>query len=684
MANEKTREDSVRLSVQSQPGIYSGMYMLGSVGMYAQTLPSLYDPSRQWYLRRISNHPQNNLWQSAKAGIARDVASAPWIIDGKRRSKYYQDLLLNAEKGEGWSAFIQKLLDGLHDSDDGAVVELIGRGKADKYLPKEQITGIANLDPIYCHFTGHADYPVIYQDPLNGRLHKMHWSRVYRWVDQPKSDPFLRGRGMCALSRAIGWVQQFIVQQTYIGESLSHEPPPGILLVNGAVPTNWKTAWNKYLAALQKVGAATEDGVINYLPVVEYINPDPDEKVTIEFIRFSVVPEGWNSEKQYEMQAKGIAAGLNIDVNEIFPVSGGQFGVATQSKILEKKSKGKTIGYIIAELGRFINNRVLPDALSFESKYRDTEKSLEEAQTAQAHTAVATSIASYFPTSVIQQYLVRTVPGLADVALDADGKLIQADDQDVLADDQPQQLEDTVDEVDPQDANAIEDDGGQKDFEDTKTDFERAMYDAIQGMTDGSIDNRRRAGVVIRGHISSYGRKAYIDGLEEGGVNVETLEGDDLASYRALVAENSIYVSGLTGSIYNGDVVLSEAAIRSRVQAWVNKTLESFRVGGLSSADSNGLYEFYGDDGDESCNDCKRLKGKKFRLKDWIASDYLPSSSSCRLECGGWNCEHGIRRVSGGRADRKSLIGLKALPDPFDFEILVLADDAYTVIRRSR
>lgn len=658
MTNERTREESVRYSVQSQPGIYSGMSIMGITGMYAQTLPSLYDPSRQWYLRRISNHPQNNLWQAAKAGIARDVASAPWEITGKRRVKFYQDMLLNAEKGEGWASFIQKLLDNFHDCDDGAVVELIGRGKPDKYLPKEQITGISVLDSIYCYFTGNADYPVIYQDPYKGTLHKLHWSRVYRLVDQPKTDPFLRGRGMCALSRAIGWVQQFIVQQTYVGESLNNEPPPGILLINGAVPKNWKDAWDKYRAGLERVGAATSDGISTYLPVVEYINSDSEQPVTIEFVRFSSAPEGWNAEKQYEMQAKGIAAGLNIDVNEIFPVSGGQFGVATQTKILDRKSKGKTIGFILAEIGRFLNNRVLPDSLRYESKYRDTEKSLEEAQTAQAHTAVAASIAAYFPTETIQQYLIKTVPGLADVALDDDGKVIQASDADVIEDDTPQIVDDNVDEVDPEDTNAIESDDGQKDYEDTKTDFERAVYDAIQGMTDGAIESRRRAGIVMRGHISTYGRKGMIDGLAEGGVAVETLEGDDLAIYKSLVAENSIHVSSLTGSIYNGDTVLSEAGIRSRVQAWVNKTLEAFRIAGLNSADANGLYEFYGDDGDESCSDCKRLKGKKFRLKDWIASDYLPSASNPKLECGGWNCQHGIRRVTSGRADRKSLIGL--------------------------
>lgn len=699
MTNERTREDSIRYSVQTQPNMYSGFYTMGIPGMYAQTLPSLYDVSRQWYLRRLALHPQNNFWQSATTGIARDVASAKWEITGKRRVKFYQDMLINAEKGEGWATFVSRLLENFHSCDDGAVVELIGRGKADKYLPKEQITGIATLDPLYCYFTGNADYPVVYADPLTGgRLHKLHWSRVYRLIDNSRNDPMLRGRGFCALSRAVGWVQQNISQQTYVGESLSHEPPPGILLINGVSnKKQWQDAWKMYLAALGKAGAIDyTSGTVNYLPIVEYVNPDSSKPVTIEFIRFSVMPDGMEIKTQLELQAKGIAAGLNIDVNDFFPMDGAVFGGSGEkARILDKKAKGKTIGYLIGEIDRLMNNRVLPDALRFVSKYKDTERSQEEADTAKAHTDVAAGLAPYFPTGVIASYLVKSVPGLAEVALNEDGTLIQADDTDVLASDDPpetaQTVDDTVDEVNAEAENQTESDSfeararkAKKDWDDTRMNYEAAVYDAIAGMNDGSIESRRRAGTVMRGHISAYGRKAYINGLAEGGVEVAVLEGDDEAAYKSLVAENSVYVTNLTGSIYNGETVLSEAGIRSRVQAWVVKTLEPFRIAGLSSADANGLYEFYGDDGDESCDDCRRLKGRRFRLKDWIASDYLPSASNCRLECGGYNCDHGIRRVEGGRADRKSMIGLRALTDPYHFEILTLAEDCYSVIRRRK
>jgi hypothetical protein len=652
MADNNQMEDAVRYSVQSPRPQYfaAGLTSYGWLGEYAHALPSIYDLRRQSILAKIAKHPQNGIWQGATSGLSRDVAGAPWEITGKRRVKFYQDILLNANKGAGWANFIQTLLDNYHNSDDGAVMEIIGRGDPSSPLEREQVVGIATLDVYRSWFTGNPEYPVWYQDAQTGKLHKLHQTRVYRFTDTPNSDPLLNGRGWCALSRAWTFVQQSIVQNTFVGESLSNTPPPGILLVNGVVQANWEDAWKKYVAALQQKGATT------YLPIVEYIHPDTTVKVTIEFIRFSVQPEGFDVVKGIEIQTKGVALGLNVDPQDVWPISGGSFGTNTQARVLDKKSKGRAIGFIMAMISRALNDRVLPDPLKFESKYRDTEQSKEQAEIAQSHVAVAKEVATLAGgeqgREIALRYLAKTVDSLADVLLDEDGELI------TLYDDDPQEdvpepevtVEDnsgSVDQADPETQTQDSEQGtavgaaARKDFEDTRTAFERDLFSAQEALNDSDI-NRRRAGTVIRGLLAKHGRQAYRDGLKEGGVESDVLDESALDDYNRWLADQSAYVSALTERISTNGY--SEAQIEQSVTMWANKALRDVYLMGLASADANGMYEWVLG-ATEHCDDCLRLSGQKHRMRGWLNSGWIPGSS--KLSCGGYNCKCGLKRTKG-------------------------------------
>ena len=61
----------------------------------------------------------------------------------------------------------------------------------------------------------------------------------------------------------------------------------------------------------------------------------------------------------------------------------------------------------------------------------------------------------------------------------------------------------------------------------------------------------------------------------------------------------------------------------------------------------NKMLTFVGDDGKESCKDCKRMKGQRHRASWWTKHDMVPGSSS--YECGGWNCEHYLEDDQGNR-----------------------------------
>jgi len=55
-------------------------------------------------------------------------------------------------------------------------------------------------------------------------------------------------------------------------------------------------------------------------------------------------------------------------------------------------------------------------------------------------------------------------------------------------------------------------------------------------------------------------------------------------------------------------------------------------------AAGNTMLTFTGDDGKESCNDCKRYKDQRHRASWWMSHNAVPPNRS--FICGGYNCDH--------------------------------------------
>ena len=50
------------------------------------------------------------------------------------------------------------------------------------------------------------------------------------------------------------------------------------------------------------------------------------------------------------------------------------------------------------------------------------------------------------------------------------------------------------------------------------------------------------------------------------------------------------------------------------------------------------MLTFAGEDGEESCSDCQRYKGKRRKASWWIRNDAIPPNRN--FECGGYRCQH--------------------------------------------
>jgi hypothetical protein len=662
MPDETAIDLAVGQSVQSP----HDDYYIGSLtdyswaGEYGTSLPSIYHPYRQALLTRIATHPQASMWMGAASGLIKRISSTSWEVKGKRRVNYFQDILLDAEFGTGWETLLQKLLWDFLTSDDGAFLQIIGRGDAATPLKREMVTGLSALASAYCYPTGNPEWPVWYQDAVTGKLHRLHRTRVVRFVDQPMPDPLLRGRGICALSRAMTYVQQAIVTATYNGQALDNTPPPGIAIWNGAQQVAVKKMWDVYNINL-RAGSLGLGGQTRYLPNAEYINPANESKAELTYHNFAVAPVGFDAEKYERIQAAGIARALGVDVQDVLALQGGTFGTGTQSVVLEKKASGKMEAAIYKMLERGINVKALPDPIRFTFKPRDTEKQKADADITTVHLGNAQALAALpgvMPDAALR-YLANNDQAMADVLLDGNGQLRMAYDDDPAEEIPEGQRAPVIEMVNTDstrdtetDAPIIEDDdqaisaAALKMFEEEVAGFRDRFAQVIFSINDGGLDSSRRADSIIRSIVRNEGMAMMLAGMKDGGLPVDRLNKKDLRIYTEWWKETSKYITNLVSRLWgfgDGKLDRSEAAVRQTIDLWAGKSMRDAYMRGLAIADKDGMYEWSLGQTEKHCPDCKALNGQVHRLSEYVEAGAVPGSS--RLACWGGNCDCRLKKT---------------------------------------
>jgi len=173
------------------------------------------------------------------------------------------------------------------------------------------------------------------------------------------------------------------------------------------------------------------------------------------------------------------------------------------------------------------------------------------------------------------------------------------------------------------------------------SDVQAAIEDGV-----GRVTTKAGTASRIRGAIVRFGKRAYQDGLEDGGVDPDELSEDDLLVIADDNVADSQFVSDLVNEIYSEEGL--KGTPEARAALWIS-TLNQFYYDGIASADKNGMYEFVGDDGVENCNTCKKLKGQVHRMKDWMKKELIPGKDHDNFECGTWepNCAHYLEKTTG-------------------------------------
>lgn len=680
----------IRTSVQTAPINLNKEYAYGAGdggGWLIDTI-SHAEPLPQWglrirdlRLRQLSYALHNTLWQGAVAALIKRIQATPWEIKGKRNVEYYQDILQYADMGQGWESFIGKVLwDFLHQ-DFGAVVEIVAGGDPSRPLTG-RVMGLNVLDSLSCVATPVNEYPIVYWNEENGKMHRMHHERVWRWADLASPHRRSYNNGFCALSRyaSEAMVDVFLGRHDY--EMLSDLPPSGIMTLRGILREQWNQIKQGYEADRNANGASIWRKTMVVIP------PGPELEPEVKLTPFSVTPEGFSQKEFTDLHVNKLALALGVDPQDIWPLSGQGLGTGTQSVILSEKGQGKMFGYILQMLTRFVNWTVLPKHLEFQFKYEDTDADKLRAEQAQIWTGVTLQAfsAGLMDEETALRMLANTVPEFNNVLMDADGqvRLPSADPKEaqaeIIADDTTQldteatpENETAADNQTPN-PDAVSGQGGTVDdgaanrslrkpsntdvnvggfdyadshvkaYTDTRAEYERNVILIMTAAQEGSV-NKASFGIRMRSALNTYGRAAYLDGLSDGGVEVESyndLPTDEKESIAGLLAANSSYITDAANKIFGADGVFIGTP-DGRAAMWSNKSLQEFYDNGLLSADKNGMYVWkYGDT--EHCDDCQRLNGQRHRLKEWHGH-ILPKSSA--LECKGYRCQCELVKTRG-------------------------------------
>ena len=630
-------------SVQELPDARKGTSRLQWSGVIEQGpfLPAYGTRRRLLWQRAYDRNETNTIWLGASAGTTKSIASIPYEIRGPKGMsiRHWEDLFRNADFGRGYSSLIKKLARDLFRFDIGAWMEVTGPGHPLTPMVGAP-TGLEVLDPVHVWPTGDPTYPAFYD--RQGALHLMHRTRIKQFVDAPETDENYPGWGLSPLTRAMSFVRQMMLMNRYVNEQLDDTPPSGWAVINNIqMPT--------VQAAIARMKKGLETDSPDVLGRTIFLPPDfADHKASLEFVAMATPPEKFDYGEYISINVNAVALAMGIDRQELWELSSGGIGTGTQSEVLHAKSRGKMKGEVISTLTREFNS-LMPEDLEFEYKFRDADEDDQQAQTRAANYGAVLSVSSALSVDEQRRLLALLDSSAQDVLTDPDGEIISIDDADQrpandevvtddeteLTDEQPAAPEETEETETPtlRLIRQLKSFKLTKDFATTSVEFANTFVNVMSEGDMGEI-NRRRFSIIMRNELRRFGRAAYMDGLEQGGVNRESFDNEDHEQVLTIAGEEGKYLSDLGATLYKDGIGPDE--MRRRAAMWINKSLRRFLYAGVESAARNGTFGWALGRTEKHCRSCKVASGKVAKFKTWMQHDIRPGSS--RLFCGGFKC----------------------------------------------
>jgi hypothetical protein len=147
----------------------------------------------------------------------------------------------------------------------------------------------------------------------------------------------------------------------------------------------------------------------------------------------------------------------------------------------------------------------------------------------------------------------------------------------------------------------------------------------------------------------------FVLGYTQAGGSEKDLTGDspDLDWINARTEEEIGYIKSLFVTLREAkqsDLTRDELKelAQDHADAYTNSLDMVYSEGRMRGAGAL-MLTMVGEDGNESCSDCRKRKGKRYSAKKWLAIGYPPSRD---FECHGYNCQHYLIDDKGKRWTR--------------------------------
>lgn len=338
-----------------------------------------------------STHKEN-MWSAGVARFASKFASHGWTVkdseDSKRRVAASQDLLLDADGGQGWILFAVPCAIDLATTDNGVFIRIrrandevisvptpryvssydpsqaFDEVKVTRSSPGARITGLYHMDSLRCQRTGNLAYPIRYQ-PLYGAPQLLRWDQVLSYADQKSPRAELCGVGQCAASRCYETISTLAALRRMIHEFVAGKGATKLAFVQGIS--------EKTLQSVIEAGemSAQARGLVYYLGTILGAIPS-DTPISVVELLLKQLPTGVDFKQLLDDSYLIYANNLGLAVSELQPLAGQSLSGGSQAVVLLEQQRGAgALPMFLKWWEQTFSRRILPATteLSFDNEH---------------------------------------------------------------------------------------------------------------------------------------------------------------------------------------------------------------------------------------------------------------------------------------------------------------------------
>ena len=258
--------------------------------------------------------------------------------------------------GQGLYTAMSRYTEDWLGQDNGGFMEVIGGGPLDGPI-NGPVVAVRHIDSQLCRRTGNNEFPVNAVE--NGKIYKLHRTRVMFSSLNSSARANLHGVGYCAVSRSVEVAHALTTMLNYRNEKMGSRPKSMMLVGKGISGTELMTAF------------AVADEVMNSLGLTNYaqiVAVGGGKDVAVDKIDLNTF-EPFNEEVQLTLGMHYLALAWGLEPAEIFPVRGASLA---SEQVSLQRSRGKLPTIYKEDVIKQLGYKTLPAHLKLVAQHTDS------------------------------------------------------------------------------------------------------------------------------------------------------------------------------------------------------------------------------------------------------------------------------------------------------------------------